>query len=109
MARNKQSFYVNTPITIIDIFLRWKTAQYSLAIGSYFVLIESNILIMDKFVKTPSASSQEKKKIAPISAKDRARKYSEGTFHVDDGLLFTLQAESPLIFLGVLLFVQHSG
>ena len=30
---------------------------------SYFVLIETNILVMDKFVvKTPSTSSQEKKR-----------------------------------------------
>ena len=47
---------------------------------------------MDKFVvKTLSASSQEKKRShlpVNISAKDRARKYPEGTFHVDDGLLF---------------------
>ena len=46
---------------------------------------------MDKFVvKTLSASSQEKKRShlpVNISAKDRARKYPEGTFHVDDGLL----------------------
>ena len=49
---------------------------------------------MDKFVvKTPSASSQEKKRSRPpvhinISAKDRARKYPQGAFHVVDGLLF---------------------
>ena len=47
---------------------------------------------MDKFVvKTPSASSQEKKRShlpVNISAKDRTRKYPEGIFHVDDGLLF---------------------
>ena len=49
---------------------------------------------MDKFVvKTLSASSQEKNRLrlpvhVNISAKDRARKYPEGTFHVDDGLLF---------------------
>ena len=47
---------------------------------------------MDKFVvKTPSTSSEEKKKShlpVNISAKDRARKYPEGTFHVDDDLLF---------------------
>ena len=65
---------------------------------------------MDKFVvKTPSASSQEKTKRShlPVNilAKDRERKYSEGTFHVDDGLLFTLRAEFPSIFLDVLLFV----
>ena len=68
---------------------------------------------MDKFVvKTPSTSSQEKKRWhlpVNISAKDRARKYSAGTFHVDDGLLFTLRAVSLLIFLDVLLFMQHSG
>ena len=47
---------------------------------------------MDKFVvKTPSTSLQEKKKshlLVNILAKDRARKYSEGTFYVDNGLLF---------------------
>ena len=45
---------------------------------------------MDKFVvKTLSTSSQEKKRShLPISAKDRERKYPEGIFHVDDGLLF---------------------
>ena len=47
---------------------------------------------MDEFVvKTSSASSQEIKRPhlpVNISAKDRARKYPEGTFHVDDGLLF---------------------
>ena len=49
---------------------------------------------MDKFfVKTLSASLQEKKRLrfpvhVNISAKDRARKYSEGKFHVDNGLLF---------------------
>lgn len=47
---------------------------------------------MDKFVvKTPSTSSEEKKKShlpVNISANDRARKYPEGTFHVDDDLLF---------------------
>ena len=47
---------------------------------------------MDKFVvKTQSASSQEKTRShlpVNISAKDRARKYPEGIFHVDDGLLF---------------------
>ena len=46
---------------------------------------------MDKFVvKMPNTSSQEKKKRSHlpvnISAKDRARKYPEGTFHDDDGL-----------------------
>ena len=85
----------------------------SLAICSYFVLIETNIFIMDKFVvKTLSASSQEKKKRShlPVNilAKDRVRKYSKGTFDVDDGLLFTLRAESPSIFLDVLLFIQHT-
>lgn len=47
---------------------------------------------MDKFaVKTPSTSSEEKKKShlpVNIAANDRARKYPEGTFHVDDDLLF---------------------
>ena len=47
---------------------------------------------MDKFVvKTSSASSQEKKRShlpVNISAKHRARKYPEGIFHADDGLLF---------------------
>ena len=47
---------------------------------------------MDKFVvKTPSVSSQEKKRLhlpVNITAKDRARKYPEGKFHVHDGLLF---------------------
>ena len=47
---------------------------------------------MDKFVvKTLSTSSQEKKRShlpVNILAKDRARKYPKGTFHVDDGLLF---------------------
>ena len=47
---------------------------------------------MDKFVvKMPRASSQEKKRShlpVNILAKDRARKYPKGTFHVDDGLLF---------------------
>ena len=56
---------------------------------------------MDKFVvKRPSALRRRKKRShlpVNILAKDRARKYSEGTFHVDDGLL------------DVLLFVQHSG
>ena len=45
---------------------------------------------MDKFVvKMPSTSSQEKKRShlpVNISAKDRARKYPEGTFHDEDGL-----------------------
>ena len=49
---------------------------------------------MDKFVvKTPSTSSEEKKKShlpVNISANDRARKYPEGTFHVDDDLLLLL-------------------
>ena len=50
---------------------------------------------MDKFVvKTPSASSQEKKKShfpVNISSKDsQGKKVPEGTFHVDNGLLFTL-------------------
>ena len=60
---------------------------------------------MDKFVvKTRSASSQETKRShlpANILAKDRARKYSEGTFHVDNGLLF-----NPFVgsFLGNNLF-----
>ena len=74
---------------------------------SYFVLMETNILIMDKFVvKMPSASSQEKKRShlpINISAKDRARKYSKGMFHVDDGLLFKM---FNFIYL---LFVQYSG
>ena len=51
---------------------------------------------MDKFV-TLSTSSQERKRShfpVNVSVKDRAKKYPEGTFHVDDGLL---------------LFVQHSG
>ena len=47
---------------------------------------------MDKFiVQTPSASSQKKKRShlrVNISVKDRARKYREGIFHVEDGLLF---------------------
>ena len=49
---------------------------------------------MDKFVvKTLSASSQEKKRLRPhihvnSAVNDRARKYPEGTFHVDDSLLF---------------------
>ena len=47
---------------------------------------------MDKFVvKTPSASSKEKKRShlpVNILAKDRARKYPEGIFHVGDCLLF---------------------
>lgn len=47
---------------------------------------------MDKFaVITPSTSSEEKKKShlpVNIAANDRARKYPEGTFHVDDDLLF---------------------
>ena len=68
---------------------------------------------MDKFVvKTPSASSQERKRShlpVNISTKDRTRKYPEGKFHVDSGLLFTLRAESPSILPDVLLFVQHSG
>ena len=46
---------------------------------------------MDKFVvKTLSASSQERKRShLPVntSVKDRAKKYPEGMFHVDDGLL----------------------
>ena len=68
---------------------------------------------MDGFVvKTPSTSSQEKKKIASSSkyfGKRQGKKAPKGTFHVDDGLLFTLRAVSPSIFLDVLLFVQHSG
>ena len=68
---------------------------------------------MDKFVvKTPSASSQEKKKIAPSCkyfGKRKGKKVPEGRFDVDDALLFTLRAVSPSIFLDVLLFVQHSG
>ena len=68
---------------------------------------------MDKFVvKTPSASSQEKKKIAPSCkyfGKRQGKKVPKGTFDVDDGLLFTLRAVSPLIFLDVLLFVQQSS
>ena len=68
---------------------------------------------MDKFVvKTPNASSQEKKKIAPSCkyfGKRQGKKVPEGTFHVDHGLLFTLRAVSPAIFLDILLFVQHSG
>ena len=68
---------------------------------------------MDKFVvKMPSASSQEKQKIAPSCkyfGKRQGKKVPEGTFHVDDYLLFTLRAVSPLIFLDVSLFVQHSG
>ena len=68
---------------------------------------------MENFVvKTPSASSQEKKKIAPSCkyfGKRQGKKVPEETFHVDDGLLFTLRAVSPLIFLDVLLFVQHSS
>ena len=47
---------------------------------------------MDKFVvKMQSASSQDKKRShlsVNISAKERARKYPKGIFHVDDGLLF---------------------
>ena len=82
-------------------------------IVAYLVLIETNILITDRFVvKTPSASSQEKKKITPLSkyfGKRQGKKVPEGTFHVDDGLLFTLRAVSPSIVLDVLLFVQHSG
>ena len=68
---------------------------------------------MDKFVvETQSASSQEKNTIAPsckFFGKRQGKKVPEGTFHVDDGLLFTLRAVSPSIFLDVLLFVQHSG
>lgn len=51
-----------------------------------------NYVFMDKFVvKTPVVSSTEKKSShlpVNITAKERARKYPEGTFHVDDGLLF---------------------
>ena len=47
---------------------------------------------MDKFVvKTPAVSSTEKTRshlLPNLTAKDRATKYPEGTFHVDDGLLF---------------------
>ena len=50
---------------------------------------------MDKFVvKTLSASPQQKKRLhLPVNTvyfgkTDRARKYPEGTFHVDGGLLF---------------------
>ena len=68
---------------------------------------------MDKFVvKTQRASLQEKKKIAPSCkyfGKRQGKKVPEGTFHVDNGLLFSLRAVSPSIFLDVLLFVQHSG
>ena len=47
-----------------DVSIGVKTAQYSLAICSYFVLTETNILIMDKFsvVKMLIASTQEKKR-----------------------------------------------
>ena len=68
---------------------------------------------MEKFVvKTPSASSHEKKKIAPSCkcfGRRQGKKVPEGMFHVDDGLLFTLRAVSPSIFLDVLLFMQHSS
>ena len=68
---------------------------------------------MEKFVvKTPSASLHEKIKIAPSCkyfGKRQGKKVPEGMFHVDDGLLFTLRAVSPLIFLDVLLFMQHSS
>lgn len=47
---------------------------------------------MDKFVvKTPAVSSTQKASshLPPkLTAHDRARKYPDGTFHVDDGLLF---------------------
>ena len=74
-----------------------KSARKSLPIcTSYFVLTETDILIMDKFdVKMPSASSQEKKRShlpvnisAKAVVKDRERKYPKGIFHVDNGLLF---------------------
>ena len=42
-------------------------------------------------MKTPAVSSTEKTRshLPPnLTAKDRARKYPEDTFHVDDGLLF---------------------
>ena len=47
---------------------------------------------MDKFVvKTVAAPSKEKTRShlpVNLTVKDRAVKYPEGTFHVDDGLLF---------------------
>ena len=47
---------------------------------------------MDKFlVKTPTASSSKKASahLPPnLSAHDQARKYPDGTFHMDDGLMF---------------------
>lgn len=49
---------------------------------------------MDKFVvKKPSASSKPKTRShlpVNITANDRARNNLEGTFHVDDGRLFSL-------------------
>ena len=47
---------------------------------------------MDKFVvKTAAVPSKEETRLhlpVNLTAKDRAVKYPEGTFHVDDGLLF---------------------
>ena len=47
---------------------------------------------MDKYlVKMPAVSSTKKasSQLPPnLSAHDRARKYPDGTFHVDDGLMF---------------------
>jgi len=47
---------------------------------------------MDQFVvKTPSASSKAKTQsrlAVNITANDRTRKYPQGTFHMEDGMLF---------------------
>ena len=49
-------------------------------------------ILVDKFlVKTPAVSSTKKASshLPPnMTAHDQARKYPEGTFHVDDGLMF---------------------
>ena len=66
---------------------------------------------MDEFVvKTPNASSQEIKRPhlpVNISAKDRARKYPEGTFHVDDGLLFCSSCNIVVDHLGKFVVDKH--
>ena len=78
LARNKQSLNcVNIPITIIDIFLGRhlipsylqcrlgigvKTARKSLATCSYFVLIETNILIMISLLLKRRALLRRRKK-----------------------------------------------
>ena len=67
---------------------------------------------MDKFVvKTPVVSSTEKKSShLPVNttAKERARKYPEGTFHVDDGLLFCSSCNVVIDYLQHLSKTLHT-